>query len=112
MFEIQQSRAAGGKSKRKRELKEDLSMAARSNEAVEVVPTLEALPKWERVKEVLKVILQPRVGLRNTFVSCKQRISISGQAWPWCRLSSLTVKNVTVIWRNVTFMFLPAVNGF
>ena len=57
MFEIQQARAAAAKSKRKRELREDLAMAARSNEAVEVVPNLEPLPKWALVQNILEVRL-------------------------------------------------------
>ena len=43
-------------------------MAARSNEAVEVVPTLEPLPKWDRVKEVLKVCLVVHKVLKIDFV--------------------------------------------
>ena len=54
VFEIQQARAAAAKGKRKRELREDLAMAARSNEAVEVVPSLEPLPKWALVQNILE----------------------------------------------------------
>lgn len=80
MFEIQQTRAAGGKSKRKRELKEDLSMAIRSNEAVEVVSTLEPLPKWERVKEVLKVCFVVEKILEVDFVSVSGESQLGGQS--------------------------------
>lgn len=81
MFEIQQQRAAGGKFKRKRELKEDLSMAVRSNEAVEVVPTLEPLPKWERVKEVLEVCLVAQNVLKITFVPVRGESHLGGHFW-------------------------------
>ena len=81
MFEIQQQRAAGGKSKRKRELKEDLSMAVRSNEAVEVVPTLEPLPKWERVKEVLEVCLAAQKVLKIDFASMSGESQLGEHFW-------------------------------
>ncbi len=55
VFEIQQARTAANKGKRKRELKEDINMATRSNEAVEVVPNLEPLPKWALVQNILEV---------------------------------------------------------
>lgn len=57
VFEIQQARLAGNKSKRKRELREDLAMATRSNEAVEVLPHLEPLPKWVLVQNILEVTI-------------------------------------------------------
>ena len=49
VFEIQQARM--------RELREDIAMASRSNEAVEVVPNLEPLPKWALVQTILEVRL-------------------------------------------------------
>ena len=55
VFEIQQARTAAAKGKRKRELREDIAMASRSNEAVEVVPNLEPLPKWALVQNILEV---------------------------------------------------------
>ena len=55
VYEIRQAPTAGNKGKRKRELKEDLNMASHSNEAVEVVPSLEPLPKWALVQNILEV---------------------------------------------------------
>ena len=60
VFEIQQARSAAAKGKRKRELREDIAMASRSNEAVEVVPNLEPLPKWALVQKILEVRILPR----------------------------------------------------
>ena len=57
VFEIQQARISAAKGKRKRELREDIAMASRSNEAVEVVPNLEPLPKWALVQTILEVRL-------------------------------------------------------
>ncbi len=55
VYEIRQAPTAGNKGKRKRELKEDINMASHSNEAVEVVPSLEPLPKWALVQNILEV---------------------------------------------------------
>ena len=55
VYEIRQAPTAGNKGKRKRELKEDFNMASHSNEAVEVVPSLEPLPKWALVQNILEV---------------------------------------------------------
>ena len=61
VFEIQQARTGAPKiGKRKRELREDIAMASRSNEAVEVVPNLEPLPKWALVQNILEVRILPR----------------------------------------------------
>jgi len=48
----------GAFSKRKRELKEDIAMAKHTNDAVEIVPVLEPLPKWELVVHILTVTTQ------------------------------------------------------
>ena len=55
VYEVRQAPTAGNRGKRKRELKEDIAMAARSNEAVEVVPNLDPLPKWALVQNILEV---------------------------------------------------------
>lgn len=55
VYEIRQAPTSGNKGKRKRELKEDINMASHSNEAVEVVPSLEPLPKRALVQNILEV---------------------------------------------------------
>ena len=71
VYEIRQASTAANKGKRKRELKEDLSMASRSNEAVEVVPRLEPLPKWALVHNILEVRAVARCEtLRSATLSC------------------------------------------
>lgn len=58
VYELQQasrSAAMGKNGKRKRVVSKDIADAGTSNEAVEVVPTLEPLPKWELVKEIVQV---------------------------------------------------------
>ena len=62
VYEIRQAPTAGNKGKRKRELKEDINMASHSNEAVEVVPSLEPLPKWALVQNILEVSAEARSG--------------------------------------------------
>ena len=83
MFEIQQARTGAAKiGKRKRELREDIAMASRSNEAVEVVPNLEPLPKWALVQNILEVRLLQQCS--HVFVRvCR---SFSGPLSLACRL--------------------------
>lgn len=58
VYELQQASrnaAAAKNGKRKRAVSKDIADAGASSEAVEVVPTLEPLPKWELVKEIVQV---------------------------------------------------------
>ena len=58
VYELQQASrnaAAAKNGKRKRAVSKDIADAGASSEAVEVVPILEPLPKWELVKEIVQV---------------------------------------------------------
>lgn len=59
MYELQQASKCGNASKngskRKRVVSKDIIDASRSSEAVEIIPILEPLPKWDLVTEIVQV---------------------------------------------------------
>ena len=76
VYELQQaarSTGTGKNSKRKRVVSEDIADASASNEAVEVVPVLEPLPKWELVREIVQV---------NIRLPCQEKHSIGDNSLP------------------------------